>query len=235
MQNRRERLREATTQEIKEVARRQMYESGGAGAISLRGIATGMGITAPAIYRYFPSRDDLITALIVDAYTALGDAIEAAAEVPAGMGLGDRFYRASLAYRAWALAYPGDFDLVFGQPLPGYKAPPEVTVPLVQRAFAPFLDTLQQAQVSGQLKLPAVYSAPPAPLQDGLAGWLANFGGALSLPVLYFGLAKWAQMHGLVVLELNGQFGPLGAPGISGLYEAEMRHFLADIGLPLTF
>lgn len=72
MQSRRERLRETTSQEIKELARKQMNEDGGASAISIRGIAASMGMTAPAIYRYFPLRDDLITALIVDAYTSLG-------------------------------------------------------------------------------------------------------------------------------------------------------------------
>ncbi len=232
MQSRRERQREATFQEIKELARRQMYEGGGIGAVTLRGIATTMGITAPAIYRYFSSRDDLVTALIVDAYGSLGDAIEAATQ--STPDLGNRFYLAALAYRDWALANSGDFDLIFGQPLPGYKAPAELTIPLVQRAFAPFLMTLQQASNAGQLKLPPAYHAPPEGLKVNLSEWLRNSGTAMSLPVLYFGLAKWGQIHGIIALELNGQYGPLTGPGTVDLYKAEIRESLEAVGLPVT-
>lgn len=234
MQSRRERVREATFQEIKAIARQQMYEGGGIGAVTLRGIATTMGITAPAIYRYFPSRDDLVTALIVDAYGSLGDTVEAAYTTESQAGLGNRFYRAALAYRDWALANSGDFNLIFGQPLPGYKAPADLTVPLVQRAFAPFLQTLQQASDTGQLALPPAYTAPPERLSVSLSEWLRNSGAAMSLPVLYFGLAKWGQMHGIIALELNGQFLPLTGPGTTDLYESEIREFLETIGLAVT-
>ncbi len=74
---RRERVRAATIDEIKEIARRHIAEKGAA-ALSLRAIAREMGMTSPALYRYFASRDDLVTALIVDAYNSLADALEAA-------------------------------------------------------------------------------------------------------------------------------------------------------------
>src|SRR6476469_355321 len=137
MASRRERLRETTYKEIKDSARRQMSAGDGGEAISLRGIAAEMGMTAPAIYRYFGSRDDLITALLVDAYTQLGDAILAACATQPAANYAERFYLAALAYRDWSVAHPTDFDLIFGRPLPGYHAPGEVTIPLVQRAFMP--------------------------------------------------------------------------------------------------
>lgn len=234
MQSRRERVREATSQEIKEIARQQMYAGGGVGAVSLRGIATTIGITAPAIYRYYLSRDDLVTALIVDAYTALGDAVEHGYTADSTGEPGNRFYLAAVAYRDWALSHSGDFSLIFGQPLPGYKAPADVTVPLVQRAFAPFLQTLQQANDAGLLRLPSIYADPAERLKVALSEWLQYSGAPLSLPVLNFGLTKWGQMHGLVALELNGQFAALTGPGTADLYEAEIREMLSTIGLPVS-
>ena len=102
-QTRRERLREATRDEIKAAARQQMKAEGSA-AISLRAIARDLGMTAPALYRYYNSRDDLITALIVDAYTSQADWLErACALLPAGDHAG-RLLMFVLAYREWSLA-----------------------------------------------------------------------------------------------------------------------------------
>jgi AcrR family transcriptional regulator len=232
-QSRRERLRETTHQEIKDHARQQMYEGGGVATISLRGIASSMGMTAPAIYRYFPSRDELITALILDAYTALGDAVHAACATQPEDYYANRFYLAALAYRDWALAQPADFDLIFGRPLPGYQAPAELTVPLVQRAFAPFMENLQKAWVQGQLKLPESYIEAKPELQHYLTEWLERTGNQLAIPVIHFSLAKWGQMHGMIALELNGQLHPLASAGITELYQFEIRSLLDSIGLPI--
>lgn len=233
-QTRRERLRETTSQEIKDLARKQMYEDGGAAAISLRGIAASMGMTAPAIYRYFPQREDLITALIVDAYTSLGDALVAASASQPQNCYANRFYMAAMAYRDWALANSADFDLIFGRPLPGYHAPAEVTVPLVQRAFTPFLGTLYEAWEARQLTLPETYITPPSRLQHFLESWLENTRVPLPVPVVHFGLAKWGIMHGLVALEINGQLHPMVGEGVTALYDVEVRGLLESIGLPVT-
>ena len=119
---------------IKAVAQQQMAEHGTAG-LSLRGIAREMGITAPAIYNYFPRLDDLITALIVDAFTALADAIEAAESAVESEACGPKILASCLAYREWAIAHPVDFQLIYGNPIPGYVAPAEMTVPLARRPF----------------------------------------------------------------------------------------------------
>src|SRR5438105_4517474 len=126
MQSRRDRMREATYQELKDIARQQMYQAGSGSAVSLRGIAAAMGMTAPAIYRYFPTREDLITALIVDAYTALGDAILSACATQPEDCYANRFFLAARAYRGWAVAHPAEFGLIFGTPIPGYQGPAEV-------------------------------------------------------------------------------------------------------------
>ena len=135
---RRERQREATSAEIKAVARRQMAADGPA-SLSLRGIAAEIGMTAPGLYRYFSSRDDLVTALIVDAYQSLGEAIDAAQNAAPRGDYPGRLLAAATAYRCWSLERPADFALIFGTPIPGYHAPQEVTVPVVVAAFRPFV------------------------------------------------------------------------------------------------
>ena len=114
---RRERLHDATIAEIKEVARRQMAEQGTA-AISLRAIARAMGMTAPSIYRYFAGRDDVITALILDAYNAQADAIEHAVSASLEADARGRLQAAVFRYRDWALEHPAEYQLILGNPIP---------------------------------------------------------------------------------------------------------------------
>ncbi|MEZ4675940.1 MAG: helix-turn-helix domain-containing protein [Caldilineaceae bacterium] len=123
-------LNEATSNAIKDTARKLMAEKGTAG-LSLRAIARELKMTAPALYHYFPSLDDLITALIVDAFTAhaayVRQTSDAAAQ--AGASTTEQLWAALLAYRRWALKQPIDFQLIYGNPIPGYSAPAAVTVP----------------------------------------------------------------------------------------------------------
>ena len=120
--SRRERQREATSLEIRDTARRQLAASGAA-ALSLRAVAREMGLTAPALYRYFDDRDALLSALITDAYTSLTDRICAARDAQPADDPVARLVAACLAYRDWGLAEPHQFALVFGAPVPGYAAP----------------------------------------------------------------------------------------------------------------
>src|SRR5215207_10245624 len=107
---------------IKETAWKQITAFG-APALSLRAIARELNITAPAIYNYFPDRDALVTALIIDAFTSFGDwQLEARDSVPEE-DLPGRLNAIGLAYRNWAHAYPQRYQLIFGAPIPGYKAP----------------------------------------------------------------------------------------------------------------
>src|SRR5436190_16826430 len=107
---------------IKETAWKQIAESGAA-ALSLRAIARDLKITAPAIYNYFPDRDAMVTALIIDAYTSFGDSqIEARDTLPLENMIG-RMRAVGVAYRKWAHTYPQRYQLIFGTPIPGYVAP----------------------------------------------------------------------------------------------------------------
>lgn len=226
---RRERQREATAAEIKAVARRQMAENGPA-ALSLRGIAAEIGMTAPGIYRYFPSRDDLVTALIVDAYRALGEAIFAGQAALAEGDYPGRWLAAAVAYRQWAVARPADFALIFGTPIPGYHAPVEETVPVVQAAFEPFVAIPEAAHVAGCLDWTA-RDEERAPATDArLARYVEAEGGALPPAVYRSMLEGWSLLHGIVTLEIVGQLPPL-LGDTSEFFEVAIRSFVRRFGL----
>ncbi len=151
--DRRTKTHAATRQEIITVAWKQIAENG-ASALSLRAIARAMEMTAPAIYRYFPDRDALVTDLIVEAFTSLGEALQAGKEfIPAGDHAG-RLTATGIAYRAWAVAYPQRYELIFGTPLPGYEAPSEVTMPAAAQSLNVLIKVLDDAIQDGKLPIP---------------------------------------------------------------------------------
>jgi AcrR family transcriptional regulator len=230
----RERIRAELSREIKEEARRQLGASG-AGGLSLRAVAKELGMVSSALYRYYPSRDDLLTVLIIDAYNALGaaaeDAIAAGCADPAQPAppARDRWTAACHAVRDWALANPHEYALIYGSPVPGYRAPdatigPAARVPL---AFAGLLgEALARGEltepgpaagalpVTGQLAAQAnalsaalVQSAPgsgSAAESGGVAGGAAP--AALPPDALVRAVIAWTQLFGMISFELFGQF-----------------------------
>lgn len=89
--------------------------------MSLNAIAKQVGMSGPALYRYFASRDELITALIRDAYRSLADTVRAAFDGGADLvGLAG-------VIREWARANPQRYFLIYGTPAPGYHAPADTT------------------------------------------------------------------------------------------------------------
>jgi AcrR family transcriptional regulator len=124
----RARVRAEMTEEIKQTARRHLAAEG-APNLSLRAVARDVGLVSSAVYRYFPSRDDLLTALIMDAYNALGEATEVAERAVDRSDLIGRHSVTSHAVRAWALAHPHEYALTYGSPVPGYVAPNDTVGP----------------------------------------------------------------------------------------------------------
>src|SRR5687767_7192074 len=135
---------------IKETAWKQIAEAG-APALSLRAIARELKITAPAIYNYFPDRDALVTALIIDAYTSFGDwQLEARDSIPSS-DMGGRLKAIGLAYRQWAHTYPQRYQLIFGTPIPGYEAPREKTFPSSARSISALFSVVEEIRAAGRL------------------------------------------------------------------------------------
>ncbi len=213
----------ATAAQIKAVARQLMAEKGTVG-LSLRAIAREMGVTAPALYSYYDNLDDLITALILDAFNALADAVESAAESD-GTAL-DRLWAATMAYRHYALDYPVDFQLIYGSPIPGYEAPREITVPASTRTLLVFAGLMQQAIDNGDVALPDGYRTPPASIAAHIQT-LGNFN--LSLEAGYATLSAWPRIHGIVMLEIFGHIGP-AVGDMDSYFEAQIRNLFEELG-----
>jgi AcrR family transcriptional regulator len=201
----RERARAELTREIKEEARRQLVAAGADG-LSLRAVARELGMVSSALYRYYPSRDDLLTALIIDAYDAIGEVTERAiAAAPAGRPR-ERWAAACHAIRDWARAHPHEYALIYGSPVPGYQAP-QATIAPAARVPVALVGVLAQAAADGALA-PASPSAPP--LDGALAAQaaaLTDLLGLTALPpdALVGGVIAWTQLFGLLSFELFGQ------------------------------
>lgn len=199
----RARARAEITWAIKDEARRQLGEVG-AHALSLRAVARALGMVSSALYRYFPSRDDLVTALLIDAYNSLGEAAEHAAateQVPR------RQWKAVChAVHRWARARPAEYTLIYGTPIPGYRAPQDTVAPAV-RVPQLLIKLLHAAWESGKIRsTDTVQQELTAELRDQLDAVAATFGTELPAPVLHRGLIAWTQLFGMVNFELNGQF-----------------------------
>ena len=198
----RARAREALTEDIKALARRQLAE-GGASELSLRQIARELGMVSSAVYRYFASRDELLTALIVESYEAVGAVAEAAAKDRRG-GFTGRWLRVATAIRAWATANPHDYALIYGTPVPGYRAPQD-TVPAAIRISAVALGLVSDAVAAGEVddSAAATVSIPRAVRRD-LATIREEIATGVSDDVLSRGLLAWTMMFGTISFELFG-------------------------------
>jgi AcrR family transcriptional regulator len=192
------------TASIKDVAGRHLAEQGAAG-LSLRAVARELGLASSAVYRYFASRDELLTALIVDAYDSLGDAVEAAEGTVGRARHLDRWVAASRAVRGWAHEHPHRYALVYGTPVPGYEAPADTIAPAT-RATAVFAAVVADAAAAGALAPPELDGAPlPAGVATDLEAVVDLFPG-VPAPLVARGIVAWTAVFGLVTFELFGQY-----------------------------
>lgn len=202
--SRRERVRLQTLDEIKRHAVEQVAE-GGVAALSLNAIAKAMGMSGPAIYRYFASRDELLAALVTDGYGELATVVEEAAGAAARRRPERRLAHVAEAYRAWALANPYRYELLFSVRPPGYADPHEA-IAAIEPAMQVLLELL------GAVAQPSTTAAPPAKLEAQLRRWAAARGARAERPpaLLLLGVLTWTRLHGIVTLELAGVLGDMG-------------------------
>jgi AcrR family transcriptional regulator len=217
----RERVRAELTREIVEAARAELASEGAAG-LSLRAVARRIGMVPSALYRYFPSRDALLTTLIVDAYLAVGGEAEAA-DSEAGPDPGRRWRAVAAAVRRWAHAHPQEWALIYGSPVPGYRAPQD-TVDASLRVTRVIAGVIADAVPEGA---PAPATLPPAP--RGLARVVEPIEAAL-LPgrpagVVAAALVAWTQVIGMVSLELFGHF-----VGATNDFDAAFEYAMRIVG-----
>ena len=217
----RERVRAELTREITETARRQLATAGASG-LSLRAVAKEMGMVSSAIYRYFPSRDDLLTTLIIDGYNAVGAAVEKADATCPAEDYAGRWLATCRAVREWALAHPQEYALVYGSPVPGYQAP-ERTIGPASRAAAVFGKIIGDAYRAGAAGALGPATEAPGPATEHTSGTVpgppvpeafvpdaARLRDAIlaGVPdeVAAGALIAWSGLFGLVSFELFGQF-----------------------------
>ncbi|ELS51256.1 putative TetR-family transcriptional regulator [Streptomyces viridochromogenes Tue57] len=188
------------TAAIKDEARRQLAADGAA-KLSLRAVARELGMVSSALYRYFPSRDDLLTALIIDAYDSLGAGAEAAHREVADAGPVRRWTAVCEAVRGWALGHPHEYALIYGSPVPGYTAP-DTTVAAASRVGLLLMGIARDAhQDPGPVRPPL-----PAELRPEAERMAADLAPDLPPETVTALVAAWAQLYGLVGFELFGQF-----------------------------
>ena len=221
----RERVRAELTSEIVRLARAQVAADG-PGALSLRAIARDLGMASSAIYRYFPSRDHLLTQLLIDSYDRLGDAAEAAdAARPRADAVG-RWRAVAGAIRAWAVTNPSEYALLFGTPVPGYMAP-EDTIGPASRYTLVLIGILADLEAAGTR-----YEGPvPAPLAADLTALRDFLGVTVSNEALAVGMGAWAAVMGAITLELFGHLhNVVDTPG--ALFDAVVEHHAAALAGP---
>jgi AcrR family transcriptional regulator len=182
------RFRAQMRQEVKDAALRQLAE-GGPGALSINAIAKELGVSGPALYRYYAGRDALLTELILDAYADLTTAIATTR----------RLTELTAAYRTWAIDYPHRYRLLFGAPLPGYDPHDERLADAAQR----LMDALFTCVEPGP--------EPTPPLAGELRDWVRVRGATGVSPATALrAVGVWSRLHGFVSLEIEGNFRSLG-------------------------
>jgi AcrR family transcriptional regulator len=219
----RARVRAEMTDEIKTVARRHLATDGA--NLSLRAVARDLQMASSAVYRYFASRDELLTALIIDAYDSLGAAAERAAAL--NEDALERWLAMSNAVRDWALADPHQWALIYGSPVPGYQAPQDTIGPATRVIFqivAIVRDAFRAGKVTGQPPITGRYA-------EELAAVAAQFGEEIPARLAGTTIAAFVQLCGAVSAELFGQLDNSVEDDRRGFFEFQMRGAASFIGL----
>ena len=202
----------------------------GAAALSLRAVARDLGLVSSAVYRYVASRDELLTLLVVDGYDELGDAVDAALSTVDPSDHAGRMVAIARAVRAWALAEPATYALLFGSPVPGYEAPAERTTGPGTRVVVRLVETWEAAWRAGAV---ASDDEPLTPrrLTRDIARIRREMGLTAPDRLIARGLFAWAALFGCVSWEVFGQYGPDTFTEPGDLFEQHLGALLEAVGL----
>ncbi len=228
----RERTRAEITRQILDAARRHLATDGAPG-LSLRAIARELGVSPSAVYRYVASRDEMLTRLIVAAYDALGIAAEADEAAVARDDLTGRWSAVCGAVRAWALANPNEYALIYGTPVPGYVAP-SATIAPAARVSTLLLGILVDATAAHRLASGMVDGDVAPDARAALAPVRALVAPQVPDALLQRGLMAWAALFGTVSFEVFGQLhSAVGEdPGDREAFFAEcVRRWAMQVGI----
>ena len=220
--SRRDRVRSNTLAEIREHGLAQVAE-GGAAALSLTGIAKAMGMSGPALYRYFSSRDDLFVSLIEESYQDLADTLTDVADQTRSETAEKRLRAALDGTRQWALRQPHRYRLVFGSSYGSGELDPARITPQAQRAMDVVLVALSELDPGERAA-----TVRDSVLRHELSSWGQRSSDSPHDPrVLLLGLLAWTRMHGIISLEIEGFFEQVGVDP-ARIFEAEIDHLVAQ-------
>jgi AcrR family transcriptional regulator len=211
--------RERIEAQIIDLGRRQLVEHGAAG-LSLRAIARDLGMVSSAVYRYVSSRDELLTLLLIDAYTDLADAVDRARDAMPDIWSDDVIAIAHAA-RSWATDHPASWALLYGSPVPGYHAPAELTVGPGTRVVSALLDAVAAGIATGDIML--TNSPAPQPMSSDFERLRHEFGFPGDDPVVAKCFAVWAGVVGAISLEVFGQYGTDTLSDPKAIFDTQVR------------
>ncbi|MEO6605319.1 MAG: TetR/AcrR family transcriptional regulator [Aeromicrobium sp.] len=225
----RQRAREEITEEILAAARARLT-SQGPGELSLRAVARDVGMVSSAVYRYFASRDELLTALLIEGYDSLGEATEIAdGAITDRTDIGARWSAACRAIRTWSIDHPGDYALLYGSPVPGYAAPQDTIAPAT-RVIIVLIAIVVDAHAAGARTPIAPASAPHGtPSTVAAAMEFVQAHDELRAPfdaeIAMRTLMAWTTIFGTISFELFGHL-----VGSVSDYEAYFDQAVARVG-----
>jgi AcrR family transcriptional regulator len=219
--------------EIKDTAR-QILVAEGVDGLSLRAIAREMGMTAPALYRYFPSREDLVVHLIAELYEELTGSIQAARDAEDPQDAARQLTAASRAFRRWAVDHPREFALLFGSPIPGLEATRRGEAPSVaheagERFGAVFGELIARIYLTRPFPVPAEEDIDPL-LQAELREWCTTFPVPLPIGVAQVFLSCWIRLYGMVAMEVFGHL-QFAVADAEPMFEAELLDLAGKLGV----
>ncbi|HKB31652.1 MAG TPA: TetR/AcrR family transcriptional regulator [Streptosporangiaceae bacterium] len=227
--SRRDRVRAATTEEIKQVARKILVDEGPE-AVTLRAIAREMGMTAPALYRYFGSHQDLIRNVCGDIFLEIGGDIQAAIDAAAPRGIAAKFGAAAREFRQWSLGHEREFGLLFGTPVPGFELK---EIDIADECGRKFADTFLGLFLELWLKKPFAVRAPEE-IDPGLLEQLERYrdamGTALPVGAILSFVYCWTRLYGMVSLEVFGHLSWILDDG-EPMFEMMLKEIMPVLGL----
>jgi AcrR family transcriptional regulator len=215
----RQATRERIEARIIELGRRHLVDHGPAG-LSLRAIARDLGMVSSAVYRYVASRDELLTLLLVDAYSDLADAVDRARDAASDLWSEDVIAIAHAA-RRWAVAHPASWALLYGSPVPGYHAPAERTVGPGTRVVGAFLDAVAAGIATGDIML--TNETAPQPMSSDFERIRHEFGFPGDDSVVAKCFLIWAAVVGAISLEVFGQYGADTLTDPAEVFDTQIR------------
>jgi len=216
--------REHIEAKIVELGRRRLVAHGAAG-LSLRAIARDLGMVSSAVYRYVSSRDELLTLLLIDAYSDLADTVDRARDAVAELWSDDVLAIAHAA-RGWAVAHPARWALLYGSPVPGYHAPPERTVGVGTRVVGALFDAIAAGIATGDIRL--TNDLVPQPMSSDFERIRHEFGFPGDDHVIAKCFLLWACLVGAISLEVFGQYGADTLTDPEELFDSQVR-LLVDV------